>query len=219
MTLVAYGPNHWMIQWETREACERILPSLVHLLETSPPGGFLEYVTGYQTLLLIFAHPISQTSLQTYLDEWSEETTAPKQGSRIIQIPVTYSGPDLNYIAQTHKLSVDEVIQRHSNPTYTVYFMGFSPGFPYLGPLHPSLHTPRRDSPRTRIPAGSVAIGGTHTGIYSVPSAGGWHILGHTPYPLFQLERAQEKPASSREIFSLHPGDQIKFIPQRELTL
>ena len=128
--------------------------------------------------------------------------------SRRLEIPVLYggaSGPDLEPAATTLALSPSELIRLHSEREYTVYMMGFTPGFPYLGILNEKLILPRMSTPRTRVPAGSVAIAGSQTGIYPVDSPGGWHIIGHTPLKLF--DPTSEKP------FLFTPGDTVKFIP------
>ncbi|MCK9911012.1 5-oxoprolinase subunit PxpB, partial [Microbacteriaceae bacterium K1510] len=91
------------------------------------------------------------------------------------------TGPDLEDLAGYHQLTPVEVIELHSSADYRVYMLGFSPGFPYLGGLPPQISTPRLETPRTFIPAGSIGIAGSQTGIYSVSSPGGWRIIGHTP--------------------------------------
>lgn len=128
--------------------------------------------------------------------------------SRRLEIPVLYgnaSGPDLEPAATTLALSPSELIRLHSEREYTIYMMGFTPGFPYLGILNEKLTLPRLSTPRTRVPAGSVAIAGSQTGIYPVDSPGGWHIIGHTPLKLF--DPMIETP------FLFAPGDTVKFIP------
>jgi inhibitor of KinA len=134
--------------------------------------------------------------------------------AQLKQIPVVYDGDDLESLAEEKNLPVDELIRLHSEPTYKVYLLGFSPGFPYLGELHPRLHAPRRASPRTRVPAGSVAIGGEHTGIYSVDSPGGWRIIGRTPVKLFDPDQlaVQQSP---KDLFFLIPGDRVRFVPTK----
>ena len=107
----------------------------------------------------------------------------------------------------TTALPGDDVILRHTAPEYRVYLLGFAPGFAYLGDLDPSLVLPRRSSPRTRVPAGSVAIGGEHTGIYTTDSPGGWNIIGHTPLRIFDPDRSDEG------MFWLKSGDRVKFVP------
>ncbi|WP_457325028.1 5-oxoprolinase subunit PxpB, partial [Roseateles sp. P5_E11] len=101
-------------------------------------------------------------------------------------------------------LSVDEVVQRHTEAEYIVYFIGFQPGFAYLGGLDASLHTPRRSEPRTAVPAGSVGIGGAQTGIYPLATPGGWQLIGHTALPLFDPKA--EPPTL------LAPGDRVRFV-------
>ena len=122
------------------------------------------------------------------------------------EIPVRYDGPDLERVAKIKGLSVAQVCELHAATIYKVYMLGFAPGFPYLGDLDKRLHTPRLASPRTRVPAGSVAIGGEHTGIYSVASPGGWNIIGHTVAKLFD-------PATDATPFLLQAGDRVRFVP------
>jgi|GEM_PF-4053 len=125
--------------------------------------------------------------------------------SRLIEVPVVYDGADLAHVAEHNGLSEQEVIQLHSQGTYRVYMLGFSPGFPYLGGLNPKLATPRLEIPRTSVPAGSVGIAGNQTGIYPVESAGGWNIIGRTSLKLFDPD--SEKP------FLFEAGDELRFVP------
>ena len=121
-------------------------------------------------------------------------------------VPVCYGGefgPDLDDLARYARLSVDEVIARHCAPDYRVAMLGFAPGFPYLLGLDPALHAPRRATPRVRVPAGSVAIGGAQTGIYPSELPGGWLLIGRTPLTLF--DPAREAPAL------LAPGQRLRF--------
>lgn len=125
---------------------------------------------------------------------------------RIVEIPVRYGGedgPDVAEVAAHAGLSPEEVIRRHAGGLYRVYFMGFSPGFPYMGGLDPALATPRRETPRKRVPAGSVGIGGSQTGIYPQASPGGWQLLGRTEVALFD---PQADPPCL-----LSPGDLVRF--------
>ena len=135
------------------------------------------------------------------------DATNARDGQSVVKIPVCYGGeygPDLEAVARHCKLTTDEVVSLHSEGTYDVYAIGFSPGFPYLGGLSPKLHTPRRESPRTSVPAGSVGIGGQQTGIYPLASPGGWQLIGRTPKPLLRLDN--ENPAL------LRVGDRVQFI-------
>jgi KipI family sensor histidine kinase inhibitor len=125
-----------------------------------------------------------------------------------VTIPVCYDaefGPDLMDVAHHAGISVEEVIRLHSSPTYLVCFLGFSPGFAYLGGLPEILYTPRLATPRTLVPGGSVGIAGRQTGIYPVDSPGGWKLIGRTPLPMFDPEA--ELPTR------LQPGDRMRFIP------
>jgi inhibitor of KinA len=119
-------------------------------------------------------------------------------------IPVRYDGADLSEVAERLQLSENEVIRLHTEAIYTVFMVGFLPGFPYLGPLPAALRLPRRDTPRLRVPVGSVAIAGAQTGIYPQASPGGWHLLGRTDFPLF--DSSQNPPAR------LQPGMQVRFV-------
>jgi KipI family sensor histidine kinase inhibitor len=123
----------------------------------------------------------------------------------LAEIPVRYDGEDLPAIAVRLGLDVAEVIQRHCAPTYTVACLGFSRGFPYLEGLDPVLRLPRRESPRARVPTGSVAIAADQTGIYPQSSPGGWHLLGRTDATIFDPLR--EPPGL------LAPGDRVRFVP------
>jgi inhibitor of KinA len=126
--------------------------------------------------------------------------------ARTVEIPVCYGGafgPDLDEVARMHSLAVDDVVRLHSETTYSVYMLGFAPGFAYLGGLPPEIATPRRDEPRTVVPAGSVGIGGSQTGIYPLASPGGWQIIGRTPLRLFDAGRTPPT--------LLAVGDSVRF--------
>ena len=128
--------------------------------------------------------------------------------STVVEIPVCYGGelgPDLEALAHHTGLDGTEVVRRHAAATYHVAMLGFAPGFPYLFGLDASLHMPRRASPRTRVPAGSVAIGGAQTGIYPSELPGGWQLIGRTPLVLFDARR---DPPSI-----VTPGDRVRFVP------
>lgn len=125
---------------------------------------------------------------------------------RLVDIPLCYGGvfgPDLEAVAQRHGLAPEELIRLHSEAVYSVYMLGFAPGFAYLGGLPPALATPRRDEPRTAVPAGSVGIGGSQTGIYPLVSPGGWNLIGRTPLRLFDARRTSPT--------LLAVGDRVRF--------
>ena len=200
MKIQRYGPNAVLVTFAEKLGDEAFARgrALAHALERNPPPGLVEYVPAFTTMLLEFEHDIPDLSFLEHV------TAADLPPAPIKEIPVTYNGPDLQRIADHNQLTVGEVCERHAAVIYKVYMLGFSPGFPYLGDLDARLHTPRLASPRTRVPAGSVAIGGQHTGIYPSETPGGWNIIGHTPARLFDPERMS---------FFLHPGDRVKFVP------
>ncbi len=137
------------------------------------------------------------------LDRLEAERLAP---ARLIEIPVCYGGaygPDLEDVARAHELSPGDVVELHTTPEYLVHMIGFAPGFPYLGGLDERLVTPRRETPRTRVPAASVGIGGSQTGVYPIETPGGWHLIGRTPLRLFEPLRT---PAAL-----LAAGDHVRF--------
>ena len=127
---------------------------------------------------------------------------------KTFEIPVAYGGgygPDLKWVAEYHQLTTEEVVRLHSETVYQVYMIGFTPGYPYLGELPAAIATPRRETPRTAVPKGSVAIAQRQTGIYPVESPGGWQIIGRTPFSLFNPDASPPVP--------LKMGDQVKFVP------
>jgi KipI family sensor histidine kinase inhibitor len=130
-----------------------------------------------------------------------------------MEVPVRYQGPDLQRVARQLDLSTHELVALHVAVEYRVHTMGFMPGFPYLSGLDPRLHLKRMASPRNYVPAGSVAIGGAHAGIYPVASPGGWHLLGQTDFPLFDRNAAGRSASKTREVFALHVGDRVRFVP------
>lgn len=123
---------------------------------------------------------------------------------RAVEIPVVYDGEDLHDVSVHTGLSIEDVVRRHSDATYTVAFLGFSPGFAYLVGLDRALRLPRRSTPRTRVPAGSLAIAGEHTAVYPQQTPGGWHLLGHTDVTVF--DAGLDRPSL------LAPGDRVRFV-------
>ncbi|RXZ45681.1 5-oxoprolinase subunit PxpB [Crenobacter cavernae] len=172
-------------------------------------AGLIDIVPGMNNLTLIF-DPLSVDG-KALLDRlralWLQEGQA-EETSREVSIPVSYGGtdgPDLGEVSHHTGLNEEEVIARHSGAEYVVYFLGFQPGFAYLGGLPESLVTPRRAEPRLAVPAGSVGIGGSQTGIYPAVTPGGWQIIGRTEVPLFA-------PSLCTPTLLL-PGDRVRFIP------
>ena len=185
--------------------------ALASLIEASSINGLIETVPAYATLLVHYDPLIlSFTQLQKYLRtkmDFVDEVVNQKR--RRVDVPVRYGGEhgvDLESVALRLQLSIADVIRLHSETIYTVYMMGFTPGFPYMGKLPGELSMPRLETPRTFVPAGTVAIAGSQTGIYSIDSPGGWRLIGWTPLQLFDPK--SESP------FVFSPGDEVKFIPE-----
>jgi len=180
------------------------------MIKQNTPKGVIEAIPTYRSLLLVYDPSITnlaelQKELQK-LEERLEEIQIPPPDT--VVIPVCYGGefgPDIEFVAETHDLSVKEVIQLHSEPEYLIYMVGFTPGFPFLGGLSERLHTPRLETPRTFVPRGSVGIANNQTGIYPVSSPGGWQLIGRSPIELFAPERPNP--------FLYQAGDHIKFKP------
>ena len=135
----------------------------------------------------------------------SADSVAVPVERRTVEIAVRYDGPDLAEVARATGLGDAEVVARHAAAEYRVYLLGFVPGFAYLGELDPALRLPRRSSPRTRVPAGSVAIAGAQTAVYPLATPGGWHLIGRTEERMWDVRR--DPPAL------LAVGDRVRFVP------
>ncbi|MDJ0817222.1 MAG: 5-oxoprolinase subunit PxpB [Desulfobacterales bacterium] len=163
-------------------------------LDSQLPAGVVELVPAYRSLLVICDPLILRlTDLEGLIIEIHDNLDRSQLPQpRTVEIPVVYGdryGPDLSDVAKFHGLTPEEVIDLHIRPTYRVYMIGFTPGYPYLGELPEEIATPRRKTPRTRVPRGSVGIAQKQSGIYSVDSPGGWQIIGWTPVKLFDPGR------------------------------
>ncbi len=181
---------------------------LAAAIEAAEIAGIIEWVPSYRSLG-VYYDPlrIQYAELVQRLNELErKEAPGRLRSSTRVEIPVVYGGrmgPDLESVARLHRITPEEVIALHTGGRYRVFLIGFTPGFPYLGGLHGTLATPRLPTPRSRVPEGSVAIGGQQTGIYPVESPGGWRLIGRTPLRLFDVGR--------RSPCVLKPGDQVVF--------
>lgn len=212
---VPYGPEAFLVQFTAADDAQAfaVVQGLLAAVDLHPPRGLREATPGFATLLLEFrpgevpAPEAFLEPLQAAVEQVASvpASLTPRQRHRV---PVIYDGPDLERVARHAGLSVAEVIRVHAAAEYRVHLLGFAPGFPYLTGLDPRLHTPRLESPRPRIEAGAVAIGGRHTGIYPLATAGGWNLLGRTSVHLVDHGRAAEGRASA---FLLQPGDAVHF--------
>ena len=177
-------------------------------LDLHPVDGVRELVPSYRSLLVVYdplnisLADLKRTIRDTYQN--LDQTELPEP--RTIDIPIVYGGeqgPDLESVAQYHQITPQAVIEYHTRPTYRVYMIGFTPGYPYLGEVPDAIATPRRKTPRILVPKGSVGIAKQQTGIYPVGSPGGWQIIGWTPVNLFD---PQAQPPSL-----LMMGDRVRF--------
>jgi KipI family sensor histidine kinase inhibitor len=170
----------------------------------------VEFVPGCDAILLEFSR-ISDTQLSRLENDLRQVKPAEPDAAPEHTIPVLYDGPDLEEFAAAKAMRLEDVAAEHSSRVYDVCVIGFSPGFAYLGPLAETLHMPRRKTPRLKVPAGSVGIGGSHTGVYSISSPGGWWLIGSTQTEFFSVTEASG--AGSAQAFLLRPGDRVKFEP------
>jgi KipI family sensor histidine kinase inhibitor len=186
--------------------------ALSALINTSPLEGVIETVPAYTTLLIHY-DPLILTNAEIH--DWIRKKLDHIEDvnwrkPRQLEVRVRYGGEygvDLQFVADYHHLRVEDVIRIHSEKTYTVYMMGFTPGFPYMGKLDDAIVTPRLETPRTHVPTGTVAIAGSQTGVYPIDSPGGWRLIGHTSLRLF--DPASEAP------FLFSPGDDVRFVVEK----
>ena len=172
----------------------------------------LDAIPGMNNITVVLRHPQEMAwDAIEQLQRWWEESEALEPQSRLMTIPVIYGGedgPDLANVALHSGLTEQQVVELHASVEYVVWFLGFQPGFPYLGGLPERLAMPRHAEPRLRVPAGSVGIGGAQTGVYPLATPGGWQLLGRTPLALFDPMR--------QEPVLLRAGDRVRFVPQKE---
>jgi inhibitor of KinA len=193
----------------TMESHERVR-RLLCLLELESITGVRNLHPAYCSLLIKFdplklRHAELKQILPSYIARM-EKVALPEP--RLVEIPVCYGGeygPDLKDVAELHGITAAHAIDLHTSTDYIVYFLGFAPGFAYLGELPKALVTPRLTTPRRSVPAGSVGIAGGQTGVYPIVTPGGWRLLGRTPLKMFQPDRA--------EMSLLTIGDRVRFLP------
>ncbi len=188
----------------------RKITALVQLMREQHIEGIVDVIPAFCSLLINYdPRVLSYEELKERMEHLLKmETKTEATRKRIFEIPVCYGGeygPDIENIAEHAGLSVEEVIKIHSSKDYLIYMLGFLPGFTYLGGLDERIHTPRLASPRLKIRAGSVGIGGSQTGIYPLDSPGGWQLMGMTPVRTYDPER--QTP------ILVETGDYIRFIP------
>ena len=178
--------------------------------------GFVETAPAYASLAVFYdmetvkknypANNIVFDFVRTFTEQLlaTINDLPPVVSQEIITIPVYYNGADLSLIAKEHQLTDEEVIDIHASKIYRVFMIGFLPGFTYMGSIDERIATPRKSSPRTKVPAGSVGIAGFQTGIYPLDCPGGWQLLGQTPVKIFDKEKSSP--------CLLKAGDSVQFI-------
>lgn len=211
-TYKTYGKYAILIEWEAI-IDEKILNDILLFKEKiteNKEGLFIDLIVGYNSLTIKYKKTLTDfhQEVEVLKSIYKSNFKLLKTKSFVWEIPVCYNlefGIDLEEMSNKSKLSIQEIIQLHSEKIYTVFFIGFLPGFLYLGGLKEQLFFDRKPNPRLEVVKGSVAIGGKQTGIYPLESAGGWNILGKTPINFFDVEKANPCFAKA--------GDFIKFKP------
>ncbi len=211
--IVPLGDSAVLVRFgdEIDPAIQLRVQALDALLSSNSLPGLVETVPAYATLLVCYDPLLlTYTRVVQWIDSLLErvETSAVRKPRRF-EVPVRYGGqdgPDLGFVAAYHHLTFQEVVRIHTSRVYMIYMMGFTPGFPYMGGLDPAIITPRLATPRTRVPAGTVAIAGAQTGIYPLDSPGGWRMIGRTSLKLFDPQAAWP--------FLFSPGDEVAFVAE-----
>jgi KipI family sensor histidine kinase inhibitor len=208
-TLTAASDHSLLVSFGREVSLEihRHVLRLSRLLQGRPE--LLNVHPGYSSVLISFdPRRLESAAVESIVREaLVRMPSAPVPAARTVEVPVRYGGPDgpdLEEVARLHGMTPGDVVRIHATAQYLVYFLGFSPGFPYLGGLPQELATPRLGTPRRLVPAGSVGIGGDHTGVYPVASPGGWRIIGRTPLEIFRADRDP--------LTLLQMGDYVRFV-------
>ena len=206
------GDSALLLQFEQRigEDVNRRISATVKLLKMQQIEGIVDMIPAYASLLVQY-NPLVIRYEEIYKRVSAivkMDTKVESMEKKVWEIPVLYGGelgPDFSYVAEHAGISGEELIRLHSEKDYLVYMLGFLPGFTYLGGLEEKLHTPRLENPRVKIPAGSVGIGGSQTGVYPVDSPGGWQLIGRTPVKMYDPEK--------QDPILVQPGEYIHFYP------
>ena len=208
--IVPAGDSALIVEFEERidrTVNARVL-ALAERLTADPVAGVLDVVPTYRSVAVYF-DPLRtrHAALMSWLSqEASVDTSAPARVPETVQVPVCYGsefGPDLPAVAAFGGVTEPAVIELHTRPVYHVFMLGFAPGMAYLGSVDERIAAPRRDTPRLRVPRGSVGIAGEQTGIYPADSPGGWQIIGRTPLKPFDTTRTNP--------FLMRAGDRVRF--------
>ena len=199
--VLPFGESAFLV--ELGEAFDDALAARARDLADHWTGG--SAIPAYASVVLMFeGDPRSAERRVRELLRGDTGRSAGATTARLVEIPIRYDGPDLADVAKLSRMSVDELIRRHSGREYTAYFLGFLPGWAYCGRLDPKIVATRLERPRERVPAGSVGIVDGQTGVYPYVSPGGWRLIGSTDATMFDPLR--ERPSL------IHAGDRVRFV-------
>lgn len=200
--VLAAGPRALLVELDSGEEAEAFHAELLRRRAAGELPAVREIVPGARTVLL---DGVEDPLLARRLRSWTVPPLSPRAGEAV-EIPVVYDGPDLGDVAQAWGVAVDEVPRIHARTEFRVAFCGFAPGFGYLTGLPGHLSVPRRATPRTRVPAGALALAGPYTGVYPRASPGGWQLIGRMPGPETLWDPLREPAAL------LGPGTRVRFV-------
>ena len=209
LTYKLFGRSAILVEWPANISQDIIQDIISFERQVKEIDSILDTIIAYNSLLIRYQNPIvdKELTISQLKNKYTASSYVIKQDQFLWEIPVCYDasfGIDLEEIANKKKCSVADIIRLHTETDYLVYFIGFQPGFLYLGGLHQNLHIPRKSNPRVRVDKGSVGIGGAQTGVYPQNSSGGWNIIGKSPLNFFNMKATN--PCFAK------PGDRIQFV-------
>jgi len=209
LTYKFFGRSAILVEWPANISQDIIQDIISFERQVKEIDSILDTIIAYNSLLIRYQNPIvdKELTISQLKKKSAASSHLTKQDQFLWEIPVCYDasfGIDLEEIANKKKCSVADIIRLHTETDYLVYFIGFQPGFLYLGGLHQNLHVSRKSNPRVRVDKGSVGIGGAQTGVYPQNSSGGWNIIGKSPLNFFNMKATN--PCFAK------PGDRIQFV-------
>ena len=209
LTYKLFGRSAILVEWPANISQDIIQDIISFERQVKEIDSILDIIIAYNSLLIRYQNPIvdQELTIRQLKNKYTASSYLIKQDQFLWEIPVCYDasfGIDLEEIANKKKCSVADIVRLHTETDYLVYFIGFQPGFLYLGGLNQNLHVPRKSTPRVRVDKGSVGIGGTQTGVYPQNSSGGWNIIGKSPLNFFNMKATN--PCFAK------PGYLIQFV-------
>ena len=215
LTYKLFGRSAILVEWPANISQDIIQDIISFERQVKEIESILDTIIAYNSLLIRYQNPIvdQELTIRQLKNKYTASSYLIKQDQFLWEIPVCYDasfGIDLEEIANKKKCSVADIVRLHTETDYLVYFIGFQPGFLYLGGLHQNLHVPRKSNPRVRVDKGSVGIGGAQTGVYPQNSSGGWNIIGKSPLNFFNMKATN--PCFAK------PGDRSQFVAVDILT-